>query len=889
MVKYEIQGKMVVLTGCTKEEENLDFPSIIEDLPVSKVEPNSFVQMKNIKKVVIPGTCKVIGAYAFAGCSNMEELILEEGVETIEDWAFISCSNIKTLSLPQTLKSVGENAFLGTEVKEKVNSFMDAMSSIRRPKDHTNNRCAIFPIEELNHIDEITDSVILERSRFIDNEYDNVKLSYITKKDVDVPFLFDNDTFLLAIFNRKPLEDVTIELSNETNTLIGLYTEDDPDFIDLRVNVLTKGRVITQFICKAPYLEEATFKIQSTKKLEKNGMNYYFYTVKTNFSCFGNGNIEREFAINQYDEIETKYIEKNKNGYIFDEDLEKIKSSLVEKKINTTFSFIKEIDGAPELLFIAKIYEAILQDSEFQEGNTTQFITDRLYYIYNNLNNIESFVKIAFDDIEEMKLEIENSLGVSIDNLAKRYDIQLTDSVGNVITLDEAKGLKNNFVNLETNYNLHGDYLTFIYNDLKTSNKVYAEYEFQHPVEANERILKQQELMQSYQVKNVDNEENKNKLEFENVDNIKENSKTNEIDETLNSVPEKEAINVNESNDTTENNVNVDDLLDDIQDEDIEEEINPNIIPENFEESKIAELEESKDAETNAQEDNVDDLLNTIPEKEVETVATEPEDSQETETNVEEDNVDDLLNAIPEKEVETDATESEESQETETNVEEDNVDDLLNAIPEKEVETEVTEPEDSQDAETTVEEDNVDDLLNAIPEKEVETEATEPEDPQETEINAEEDSVDDLLNAIPEKEVETDATESEDPQETETNAEEDSVDDLLNAIPEKKVEIDATEPEDPQETETNAEEDSVDDLLNAIPEKEVEIDATGSEDSQDTDIADKENNESNDNQINNIGETKKNSDEVNKVENEKSTKKTSPNKKYIVILPKRKK
>ena len=102
MVQYEIRGNMVVIMGCSKDESNLDLPEDIEDKPVGKIEANTFNNMDNIKRVVVPGTCKVIGAYAFAACPNLEEVILEEGVETIEDWAFISC-NIKSISLPQSI------------------------------------------------------------------------------------------------------------------------------------------------------------------------------------------------------------------------------------------------------------------------------------------------------------------------------------------------------------------------------------------------------------------------------------------------------------------------------------------------------------------------------------------------------------------------------------------------------------------------------------------------------------------------------------------------------------------------------------------------------------------------------------------------------------------
>lgn len=90
-----------------------------EDRLVELTVPEGVVAIKNnaffgnpwICKVVIPGSVKVIGKEAFAVCSHLEELVIEEGVERIEAEAFRDC-RIDTLSLPcHSLKYIGDKAF----------------------------------------------------------------------------------------------------------------------------------------------------------------------------------------------------------------------------------------------------------------------------------------------------------------------------------------------------------------------------------------------------------------------------------------------------------------------------------------------------------------------------------------------------------------------------------------------------------------------------------------------------------------------------------------------------------------------------------------------------------------------------------------------------------
>ena len=481
MVQYEVRGNMVVITGCSKDESNLDLPDEIENKPVGKIEANTFNNMENITRLVVPGTCKVIGAYAFAACTNLEELILEEGVETIEDWAFISC-NIKSISLPQSLRSVGNNAFLGNEIKTDVEEFMERMSTMRRPKNHTNNKCMILPMNLVNSKENIKDNFIQAESKYVDQQFDARDIDNMPESEMDIPFLFDGSEFLLVVYNRKPLESLKVELASESNTSIGLYSENDPEFLCLKGNVLTKGQFITSFHFKAPYLEAVEFKCQGIDSLQSEGMYYYFLHMKAELSCFGNGNFNNEFALNQFNDLLFKYRNKYNNKKINDEQIQYIENTFAEKILLTMEGFFTQLDGSPRLLYLMNLYKALLEDQTDETLDKTKInevYSNFLMNAYNELTGIESLTKIAFDDIDDRLVEIEEIVQKPHYDIAAKYDIQLTDSVGNPIDINDAKALRDKFFGLEQNYKLHGDYLFFVYQELRQMDNEFKVMEYE--------------------------------------------------------------------------------------------------------------------------------------------------------------------------------------------------------------------------------------------------------------------------------------------------------------------------------------------------------------------------------------------------------------------------
>ena len=52
---------------------------------------------------------------AFAGCTNLEMIVIGNGVQTIERYAFAGCSNLATVVIPESVTTIGEKAFYDCE------------------------------------------------------------------------------------------------------------------------------------------------------------------------------------------------------------------------------------------------------------------------------------------------------------------------------------------------------------------------------------------------------------------------------------------------------------------------------------------------------------------------------------------------------------------------------------------------------------------------------------------------------------------------------------------------------------------------------------------------------------------------------------------------------
>lgn len=475
MIQYEVQGKIGVVTGSSKQEVTLQIPASLDNYPISKIEANTFQEQSKLKKVIIPGSVKVIGGYSFASCPQLKEVILEDGVEVIEDWAFINC-NIEHIVLPKSIKSIGPNAFLGNMCKYDVEEFFKLRDQGQKSRARTNNRCAVFPLGLLEAKENINNEIIESRSRYIDSQFELVENGQMTQTQLDIPIQFNNDECMLAYYQKTELKGkIGFEISSESKTQLGLYSENDPDFLVLKINLLADNKIISNFFMKIPYAEEVKIQNNGVTYYQNGDNHYYFIALKVKMLCYGNGNINREFALNMFNEFMGKYDTELTNGLITQEQYDEIKDSVDAKILDLIDGFLSQIDGAPLFTYTFNLLKKLQADEEFEENEqVNDYLFQLMLKYYNELSDEASLEKICFEDPYQSLEFIQAITGLSLEELNQKYDIQLIDASGLEISLDEAKSYRNIFMDLETNYNMHAEFLIYIYKEMQRLNNLFS-------------------------------------------------------------------------------------------------------------------------------------------------------------------------------------------------------------------------------------------------------------------------------------------------------------------------------------------------------------------------------------------------------------------------------
>ncbi len=128
-IPSEIDGKSVTSIGYLGEDTYIHYNEYIYFDEFAVISSNFLESIK------IPNLVKIIGDYAFRGCSTLTSITISETVTSIGWKAFRGCSSLTSITIPETVTSIGSHAFedcssLTNINVDKNNQYFDSENGI---------------------------------------------------------------------------------------------------------------------------------------------------------------------------------------------------------------------------------------------------------------------------------------------------------------------------------------------------------------------------------------------------------------------------------------------------------------------------------------------------------------------------------------------------------------------------------------------------------------------------------------------------------------------------------------------------------------------------------------------------------------------------------------
>ena len=93
---YRLENGEVIITAYKGHETTVTVPTQIDGYPVTAIDDHAF-QNTAIVSVILPGSVKTVGWFAFYGCYGLEIVAIPASVESISYAAFDGCPNLTLL------------------------------------------------------------------------------------------------------------------------------------------------------------------------------------------------------------------------------------------------------------------------------------------------------------------------------------------------------------------------------------------------------------------------------------------------------------------------------------------------------------------------------------------------------------------------------------------------------------------------------------------------------------------------------------------------------------------------------------------------------------------------------------------------------------------------
>ena len=88
-----------------------DVGDVIIPNDVTRINPHTFYNCKNLTSITIPNSVTSIGEYAFYGCNSLTSVTIPDSVTSIGEYAFYDCDSLTGVTIPDGVTSIGEGTF----------------------------------------------------------------------------------------------------------------------------------------------------------------------------------------------------------------------------------------------------------------------------------------------------------------------------------------------------------------------------------------------------------------------------------------------------------------------------------------------------------------------------------------------------------------------------------------------------------------------------------------------------------------------------------------------------------------------------------------------------------------------------------------------------------
>ena len=119
------------ITDYLGNEKDIIIPDSFDNIPVTKLEKELFLNYIQLERVVIPNSVTSLGDSVFQGCSELKDVTLSLNLKSLSTAAFKYCTSLESMVFPSNITSIPTEAFMNCTKLKNV-AFPVNLSSIAR-------------------------------------------------------------------------------------------------------------------------------------------------------------------------------------------------------------------------------------------------------------------------------------------------------------------------------------------------------------------------------------------------------------------------------------------------------------------------------------------------------------------------------------------------------------------------------------------------------------------------------------------------------------------------------------------------------------------------------------------------------------------------------------